>query len=388
VRSVFAAQPTVDKDFHTPPQVWKNPKPLSKIEAQKASASGKTKHSSRDIQRTQTLSPECSIHRFIMPGLGKNLAVLSQRIVVHEHDVLNGRGVNVAQHPGNQRFRALVKSRSNNPFYSRYTRSAKIAVAEEIIHHIRNLSPPGRFLKHPSSVSNAWEKLTDKETLKKTCQALRDCSRVDRAEYAPHLSTPEDAEVSSAGVRNATALTNQASVAPIASGDAEHIPAASILKPEPVFSEEQPPAGLAAAPEHHIAESEEIIQPLAKAFTMTPKTTTPATVASSGGFQFFPDRSETASLTGEEEEDAHSLDGTNLPYTENPFPGSPIRSESAGFHSVFEDDQKLPALAPVLGSVDTDLDEGGRESAEAILGRSLDEGIDFGVDFDTDYMVI
>jgi hypothetical protein len=326
-----------------------------------------------------------------MPGLGKNLAVLSQRIVVHEHDVLNGRGVNVAQHPGNQRFRALVKSRSNNPFYSRYTRSAKLVVAQEIINHIRNLKPPGRFLKHPSSVSNTWEKLSDKETLKKTCQALRDCSRVDRAEYAPHISTPEDFVASSEGVRTGTATTNQAAVAPVAAaGAAEHMPAVSVLKPV-VGDEEKPPTGIAAAPapEQHLTQSEESIQPLAKSFTGTPKpsTATPATAASSGGFQFYPSRTDTACLTGEEEEDAHSLDGTNLPYTENPFPGSPILLESMGFQPLFDDDQKLPSLAPVLGSVDTELDEGGRESAEAILGRSLDEGNDFGTDFDTDYMV-
>jgi hypothetical protein len=126
--------------------------------------------------------------------------------VVHDHDVLSGRGVNIAQHRGNERFRALVQSRYDDDYCASYTTLEKRAVAEEIIHLIRNSSgnvnqetpPQGRFLKRTGRANNArglqgpWEELTDREAIKKTCQALRDCNRQDRTGYAAAVAVPED----------------------------------------------------------------------------------------------------------------------------------------------------------------------------------------------------
>lgn len=119
-------------------------------------------------------------------------------IEVHDHDVLCGRGVNIAQHPGNERFRALVNNRQDEGYCTAFTTSEKRALAEEIVEHIRLLDPPGRFLKrtgrsHGSrGLSGPWEQLSHRECIKKTCQALRDCNRQDRQGYGAQVTTPND----------------------------------------------------------------------------------------------------------------------------------------------------------------------------------------------------
>jgi hypothetical protein len=131
---------------------------------------------------------------------------------VHCHDVLSGRGVNIAQHPGNERFRALVNTRYDESYCSTFSTSEKRALANEIIDHIKALDPPGRFLKrNGKSHSNRgllgpWEELTPKEIMKKTCQALRDCNRNDRTGYAVAVTVPRDV-IQNAQQRSMSGLT-------------------------------------------------------------------------------------------------------------------------------------------------------------------------------------
>lgn len=119
-------------------------------------------------------------------------------IVVHDHDVLNGRGVNIASHPGNERFRSLINTRQDDSYCTSFTTSEKRALAEEVISHIRKLDPPGRFLKRCGRSQSArglngpWEELSHRECVKKTCQALRDCNRQDRQGYADQVKAPTD----------------------------------------------------------------------------------------------------------------------------------------------------------------------------------------------------
>jgi hypothetical protein len=119
-------------------------------------------------------------------------------IVVTENDVLSGRGVNIAAHPGNERFRTLVTTRADDSYCESYSASEKKAVAEEIVQHISSLNPPGRFLKREGrgqvsrGLNGPWEELTRREAIKKTCQALRDCNRSDRESYASGVAPPED----------------------------------------------------------------------------------------------------------------------------------------------------------------------------------------------------
>jgi hypothetical protein len=120
------------------------------------------------------------------------------QIVVHDHDVLSGRGVNIAHHAGNQRFRTLVTTRADGTYCASYSASEKRAIAEEIIRHIKSLDPPGRFLKRDGrgqvsrGLAGPWEELTEREVIHKTCQALRDCNRLDRQGYAAGVEIPPD----------------------------------------------------------------------------------------------------------------------------------------------------------------------------------------------------
>lgn len=140
----------------------------------------------------------------------------SINIVVSDHDVLSGRGVNIAQHAGNERFRALVQSRHDANYCHEYSTAEKRAVAESIVQHIKTaLDPPGRFLRRSGKSNRSvrgldgpWEELSREEEIKKTCQALRDCNRQDRAGYAAAVSVPDDVHFSE-HLRIQSGMTNK-----------------------------------------------------------------------------------------------------------------------------------------------------------------------------------
>ena len=125
---------------------------------------------------------------------GRN-ASRQKPILVHSNDVLNGRGVKIAQHPGNLRFRSLVKEMKDDRYCENFSSGEKKALAREIINHIQTkLNPPGRFLKRHGQ-EGPWEELTKQEIEKKTKQALRDCNRSDRDGYAARVSSQHDVKV-------------------------------------------------------------------------------------------------------------------------------------------------------------------------------------------------
>jgi hypothetical protein len=128
---------------------------------------------------------------------------IQSNIRVTDHDVLNGRGPLIAQHAGNERFRALVIARHDVNYCHSYTTKEKRAIAEEIVRHIKDLNPPGRFLRRSGRSSRSvrgldgpWEELSKDEAIKKTCQALRDCNRQDRTGYAASVAIPADVSAS------------------------------------------------------------------------------------------------------------------------------------------------------------------------------------------------
>lgn len=141
-------------------------------------------------------------------------------IVVTDNDVLSGRGVNIAAHPGNERFRTLVTTRADASYCDTYSATEKKAVADEIVRHISSLDPPGRFLKREGrgqvsrGLNGPWEELSRREAIKKTCQALRDCNRQDRATYAHGVAAPEDVKkVAEDFAKSGTALRERAAAA-------------------------------------------------------------------------------------------------------------------------------------------------------------------------------
>jgi len=87
------------------------------------------------------------------------------------NDVLCGRGKNVNKHPGNQFFQSLVKSMRVEYVCSQKRDKPKFA--KRIVNNIRNLDPPGRFLKLDTN-TGLWYDIGNKKATSKTRQALRE----------------------------------------------------------------------------------------------------------------------------------------------------------------------------------------------------------------------
>jgi hypothetical protein len=97
---------------------------------------------------------------------------------VTENDVLCGRGLGAAQHPGNQRYSRLVKEKMEayQTVKGIGTSKAKRKIAESVIQTIHDLDPPGRFLIMKSSKREIflWKVQHEQKTMNKVAQALRE----------------------------------------------------------------------------------------------------------------------------------------------------------------------------------------------------------------------
>lgn len=103
----------------------------------------------------------------------------------HDNDVLCGRGGWINSHPGNERFRNLVKNRNREYFEARFKRE-KRRIASSIVSEIHALNPPGRFLTKDLR-SGHWVNIGKEKAREKTAQALR--------ENLPAIRAKEKAEV-------------------------------------------------------------------------------------------------------------------------------------------------------------------------------------------------
>lgn len=105
-------------------------------------------------------------------GIPKSLA--SNLSKISRNDVLCGRGGLTNHHPGNIFFRQLVRQRQE--MYLRASKRDKASVAKSIVETIRNLDPPGRFLKKKadSSEEGVWCEIGNRKAREKTSQALRE----------------------------------------------------------------------------------------------------------------------------------------------------------------------------------------------------------------------
>ena len=110
--------------------------------------------------------------------MSSNLSV-NDEIEPHENDVLFGRGNNVNRHVGNLKFRQLC--REHKAHYVMCTKLEKKSVSVNIVNHVRNMDPPGRFLR--KDAEGQWVDVGDQEAREKTSQALRDC--LPEGETAP-----------------------------------------------------------------------------------------------------------------------------------------------------------------------------------------------------------
>ena len=92
------------------------------------------------------------------------------------NDVLSGRGRRILNHPGNLKFRSIIKSLK--PEYDAAPKSLKgVLYGNQIINIIHDLCPPGRFLKE-DKVSGSWIEVDKEKAVKIAIQALRDSKQL------------------------------------------------------------------------------------------------------------------------------------------------------------------------------------------------------------------
>jgi len=90
----------------------------------------------------------------------------------HANDVLYGRGGRTNHHPGNRRYRALVKAK--NVCYNSTIRPERGSVAHQTVTEWRTTQrPPGRFLKF-NQKSGMWDDVGDAKAREKTAQLFRE----------------------------------------------------------------------------------------------------------------------------------------------------------------------------------------------------------------------
>lgn len=94
-----------------------------------------------------------------------------------ENDVLLGRGGTNHRHCGNEQLRVIAQERASD--YRASTKKEKAVISRQIMHHIQNLVPPGRFLSKNYSTCE-WEVVTDAIAREKVCQAFRDAVAIER----------------------------------------------------------------------------------------------------------------------------------------------------------------------------------------------------------------
>jgi hypothetical protein len=105
------------------------------------------------------------INNLVPPSPPTSDAITTAR----ENDVMCGRGGETNHHPGNMRYRQLVKA--CQPAYIAAKRRDKPKIAEKIVHAVRKLN--GRFIKK-DPIKNIWIDVGNKKAREKTSQALRE----------------------------------------------------------------------------------------------------------------------------------------------------------------------------------------------------------------------
>ena len=86
-------------------------------------------------------------------------------------DVVHGKGFSINMRPGNKIYRSLIEMVKSD--YDAAPKSLKGMYGNQIVNHIYNLSPPGRFLRKDDT-SGIWVEVGKEEAVRKARQALRD----------------------------------------------------------------------------------------------------------------------------------------------------------------------------------------------------------------------
>jgi hypothetical protein len=105
------------------------------------------------------------------PGYQHYTMMSYEPIVPHANDILMGRGGKNNQHIGNEKLRKLARKEAKE--YCTSSKKGKSRIAKGLVTKVRQMQPPGRFLKR-NPVTSEWEDVGDEYAREKASQVLRD----------------------------------------------------------------------------------------------------------------------------------------------------------------------------------------------------------------------
>jgi len=133
---------------------------------------------------------------------------------INENDVLSGRGGRINSHAGNVRFRNLVGFHKHTYLAKTTKKLDKVKIADLIVKQIRNMNPPGRFLKDDADF-NCWMEIGDEKARKKAGQAMREKAPQTRQEIEEGKVTPFEIPNVKNDPSRPTGLNNTSATAPL-----------------------------------------------------------------------------------------------------------------------------------------------------------------------------
>ncbi len=134
---------------------------------------------------------------------------------LNDNDVLSGRGGRINSHPGNIQFRNLVNQHKMTYLSKQTKKLDKVKIANEIVQTIRNMDPPGRFLKQEKGNADEWIEIGDDRARKKAGQAMREKAAETRIE----LERQELPQVAHGHGMNGLRTLAAVATSPTSSGD-------------------------------------------------------------------------------------------------------------------------------------------------------------------------
>lgn len=108
-----------------------------------------------------------------------------------------GRGGKNNQHIGNEKLRSMAREQSEN--YRMSSKKGKSYISRELVRKVRQLVPPGRFLKK-NNITGEWEDVGDEVAREKASQVLRDA--VSATMSSPSNASDTDLDKSMEDISN------------------------------------------------------------------------------------------------------------------------------------------------------------------------------------------
>ena len=116
------------------------------------------------------------------------------------------------QHTGNDQLRAMARQECAN--YRISSKKGKSYISRELVRMVREMDPPGRFLKK-NSTTGLWEDVGDDVAREKASQALRDAVAFLQAEEEEQQQQDEDQSRKPPAVPSSQAFRRSSSAPPI-----------------------------------------------------------------------------------------------------------------------------------------------------------------------------